>query len=36
VSKSPGLAPGATAAQVKAAMAGFIAGQGLLVGLYGR
>ena len=36
VSKSLGLAPGATAAQVKAAMAGSIVGQGLLVGLYGR
>jgi Raf kinase inhibitor-like YbhB/YbcL family protein len=36
VSKSLGLAPGATAAQVKAAMAGSIIGQGLLVGLYGR
>ena len=36
VSKSLALAPGATAAQVKAAMAGSIIGQGLLVGLYGR
>lgn len=36
VSKSLGLAPGATAAQVKTAMAGSIVGQGLLVGLYGR
>jgi Raf kinase inhibitor-like YbhB/YbcL family protein len=36
VSRSLGLSPGATAAQVKAAMAGLIAGQGLLVGLYGR
>jgi Raf kinase inhibitor-like YbhB/YbcL family protein len=36
VSKSLGLAPGATAAQVKTAMAGSIIGQGLLVGLYGR
>ena len=36
VSKSLGLAPGATAAQVKAAMAGSILGQGLLVGRYGR
>jgi phosphatidylethanolamine-binding protein (PEBP) family uncharacterized protein len=36
VSKLLGLAPGATAAQVKAAMAGSIVGQGLLVGLYGR
>jgi Raf kinase inhibitor-like YbhB/YbcL family protein len=36
VSRPLGLAPGATAAQVKAAMAGLIAGQGLLVGLYGR
>ncbi|MEA2587578.1 MAG: hypothetical protein QOH66_505 [Actinomycetota bacterium] len=36
VSRSLGLAPGATAPQVKAAMAGLIVGQGLLVGLYGR
>jgi Raf kinase inhibitor-like YbhB/YbcL family protein len=36
VSKSLGLAPGPTAAQVKAAMAGLIVGQGLLVGRYGR
>jgi hypothetical protein len=36
VSKSLGLAPGATAAQVKAAMAGSIVGQGLLVGRFGR
>jgi Raf kinase inhibitor-like YbhB/YbcL family protein len=36
VSKSLGLAPGATAAQVKAAMAGSIIAQGLLVGRYGR
>jgi Raf kinase inhibitor-like YbhB/YbcL family protein len=36
VSRALGLAPGATAAQVKAAMAGSIAGQGLLVGRYGR
>ena len=36
VSKSLGLAPEATAAQVKAALAGSIMGQGLLVGLYGR
>ena len=36
VSKSLGLAPGATAAQVKAAMAGSILRQGLLVGRYGR
>jgi Raf kinase inhibitor-like YbhB/YbcL family protein len=36
VSKPLGLAPGATAAQVKAAMAGSIIGQGLLVGRYGR
>ena len=36
VSKPLGLAPGATAAQVKAAMAGSTVGQGLLVGLYGR
>ena len=36
VSKTLGLAPGATAAQVKAAMAGSIVGQGLLVGRYGR
>ena len=36
VSRSLGLAPGATAAQVKAAMAGSIAGQGVLIGLYGR
>src|SRR5207244_3745442 len=35
VSRPLGLAPGATAAQVKAAMAGSIIGQGLLVGLYG-
>ena len=36
VSKTLGLAPGASAAQVKAAMAGSIIGQGLLVGRYGR
>jgi len=36
VSRSLGLASGATAPQVKAAMAGLIVGQGLLVGLYGR
>ena len=36
VSKSLGLAPGATAAQVKAAMASSIVGEGLLVGRYGR
>jgi Raf kinase inhibitor-like YbhB/YbcL family protein len=36
VSRPLGLAPGATAAQVKAAMAGSILGQGLLVGRYGR
>jgi len=36
VSKPLGLAPGATAAQVKAAMAGSIVGQGLLAGRYGR
>jgi len=36
VSKSLGLAPGATAAQVKAAIAGSIVGQGLLVGRYRR
>jgi Raf kinase inhibitor-like YbhB/YbcL family protein len=36
VSKPLGLASGATAAQVKAAMAGSIVGQGLLVGRYGR
>ena len=36
VSKSLELAPGATAAQVKAAMASSIVGQGLLVGRYGR
>jgi Raf kinase inhibitor-like YbhB/YbcL family protein len=36
VSKSLGLPAGATAAQVKAAMAGSVVGQGLLVGLYGR
>jgi Raf kinase inhibitor-like YbhB/YbcL family protein len=36
VSKSLALAPGATAAQVKTAVAGSIVGQGLLVGRYGR
>jgi len=36
VSRSLGLASGATAPQVKAAMAGLIVGQGLLVGLYRR
>jgi uncharacterized protein YaaW (UPF0174 family) len=36
VSKPLGLASSATAAQVKAAMAGSIIGQGLLVGRYGR